>query len=389
MIAQHPNRSTPVGFVFLAFTMAFMVAVSGVSVYAEGRDELIKARIEATAPGVDAAARDTAIARAKRDLVVRLLQTELAAKDLSALEPILDQADGYIQATQLGRHETAQNTTEVEIECYVKRKQILQDTAAFLFPRMAPPPSVFVVIAERIGAGSLLSVAQPGTAENALIERLREQGFEIVDSALIRACCTESDLIRAAQGDVPVAAALAQKSFADIAVFGEAISEAIAEKVGSNVLASKAKVTLRVLRAADGALAEAMARDARVHSVDALDGAQAAFKDACAKLTKDVTTAAVLSVLSAVRRDGITTVTIEAPGNRSRFDLLVEALRRETAGVPIEELFFSETLARVRVSYAGSLGALMKTLTGGLYEGLALDLVKAVEGTIVIRFVSP
>ena len=364
--------------------MAFIVA----SVYAEGRDELIKVRIEATAPGVDAAARDTAIARAKHDIVARLLQTELAAKDLSALETILDRADSYIQATQVCRHETAQNTTEVEIECYVKRKQLLQDTAVFLFPRMTPPPTVFVVMAERIGAAGPLSVAQPGTAENALIERLREQGFEIVDSALVRACCTESDLVRAAQGDVPVAAALAQKSFADIAVFGEAQCEAVSEKMGSNVLANEAKVTLRIVRAADGALAEAMARDARVHSVDALEGAQAALKDACAKLTKDVTTAAVLSVLSAARREGITTVTIEKPGNRSRFDLLVEALRQETAGAPVEELFFSETLARVRVSYAGSLGTLMKTVTGGLYEGLALEPVKAVEGNIVLRFVS-
>lgn len=45
--------------------------------------------------------------------------------------------------------------------------------------------------------------------------------------------------------------------------------------------------------------------------------------------------------------------------------------------------------ARVRMSYAGSLGALMKTVAAGLYEGLALDLVKAVEGTVVLRFVSP
>lgn len=378
-------RSVP----FLTFPIALIVAVSGAPAYAEGRDELIKVRIEASAPGVDLAARDTAIARAKRDLVVRLLQTELAVKDLSALEPILDRADSYIQATQLCRHETAQNTTEVEIECHLKRKQLLQDTATFLFPRMTSPPTVFVLIAERIGADAPLSVAQPGTAENTLIEKLRERGFAIVDSALVRACCTESDLIRAAQGDVPVAAALARKSFADIAVFGEAQCEAVSKKMGSNVLANEAKVTLHILRAADGELIEAMARNARVHSVDAIEGAQAAFKDVCAKLTKDVTTAAVLSVLSAVRREGITTVTLEEPGTRSRFDLFLEALGQETAGVPIEELFFSETLARVRVPYAGSLGALMKTVTAGLYEGLALDPVKAVEGTIVLRFISP
>ena len=355
---------------------------------AADEDEYVKVRIEGTAPGAGVGARQAAVAVAERAAVRQLAEAAVGLRRLSLLNPIVDNAPRYIRSTQLIRYDATSDGVEVEVETFVKRKALLREAARLILPHLPRPPTVLVLIAERIGSDAPLRVDEPGVAETAMVKALRAARLTVTGSDVARACYPAPQLLEMVQGGVELAQHLARHCFAEVAVVGVATSTEGPEPAGGNVFANEASIDVHVLRAADGKLIEALSQEAVVHSVDPLEGGRLAIEDACAKLAADLKLYATLAALGGGDPGGVL-LTVETPGGRERFDLLLAALGEASGGGEVEVLFYTDSLARVRVHYEGLMGPFMDQITTRQYAGRALEIQRAVERDVVVRFVSP
>lgn len=376
-----PGRALPS---FLAAALAILAGQSPASSASE--EELIKVRMEAAALGKGLEARNNAVRNAEREIVTQVLKTAVASEHFPAVQPILDNVPRYIRSTQLLRYETIETETRVEIESLVRRKEILREAAALVLPRLAAPPSVLVLVAERTGGDQPFTLAKGGAAENAILEALRAAGPEVVDTGVVRAYQSEPDLLNAVQGLTDVAAAFARQGFADVVALGETTVTAEPEGTGSAILENKAKVVVRVFRARDGKCINVLSQEALVHSKDPGEGGTAALQDACEKLAPDIATACVIAVTSLAPSTD-TVITVEQPGQRTRWDAFANAVGEAGGGAEVEILFYSDTLARLRVRYTGLMTPFLDRLTKRSYEGTGVEIVKALQRAVTMRFV--
>jgi hypothetical protein len=350
-------------------------------------EEFIKVRLEAKAPGTGIEARLAATRNAQHEILARILKTSLALEDASTIDSLLKAPERYIRSTQLVRYDSVDNETRVEVEVFVNRNQLLKDAAALILPRMPSPPKVLVLVAEQAPANPPLIVAGPGTAEREIGKALAKGSVEVVDPSSVRASHTDAELLAAIKGDNQTAGDFARQGFADVVVLGEAAVSSEPSTSGQAVPGSRGKVTLRVFRARDGKCIDTLTREAVVHSADPAEGAAAAFEDACAKLTEDTVVLCVMAVAGQQHARDELIITLEEPGARSRFDAFTEVLAKAAGAQAPEVLFYSDRLARVRARYAGSMVPLMDALTRNAYEGLTLEVQKALQRDVTMRFV--
>jgi len=351
-------------------------------------DEYIKVRVEATAPGEGAEVRETAVAAAAAKAVWQLAEGAFGPRHLPLLDSILPQALTYIRSMQLIQYDASDDGTYVEVEAFVRRKAFLRDAAALILPHLPRPPTVLVLLAERIGREAPLRVAAPGEAETALSNALREARLNVAGSDVARACYTEAQLLDMIQGGDETMQHLARHAFAQVAVIGLATSTEGPEPAGGNVFANEASIDIHVLRAADGKLIEALSQEGVVHGVDPLEGGRSAIQDACARLAPDLKLYTLLAALGGEDPGGVL-LTVEGPGSPERFQLLLAALGEAGKGGSVEPLFYTPGLARVRVDYQGLMAPFVDRITGRQYAGLALETRRAVEHDLVVRFVEP
>jgi len=369
----------------------------------------IKVRIEAKAPGTGMEARAVATRNAQHAILAQILKTSLAIDDAPTIEPLLQRPERYIRSTQLACYEIVDGETRIQVESFVDRNQLLKDAAALILPRIQPPPKALVLVAQQVGANEPAVASSAATAESEIGKALEKASFEVVDTASVRACHTEAELLAAIKGDSQVAGSFAREGFADVVVLGEATVDAEpsapgkmgrfpisglrggVDRTAGNREASQffrrhGKVTVRVFRGRDGKCIDTLTREAVVHSAIPAEGATAALEDACAKLTEDMVMLCVMAVVGEQARDELV-ITLEEPGTRERLDAFAGVLVKATGSPTVDALLYSDRLARVRVRYAGSMVPLMDILTGNTYEGMALEIQKALKRDVTMRFV--
>ena len=363
----------------ILFALCFLcILVTTLTASATPGDGHIKVRAEATVQGTGLAARDKAIRIAQRQIIAKILEGALAARHVSAAGLILDNAPKYIRSTQVLRQETQENATTLEIESSVNRDQVLRETAEALLPRLAATPSVLLILVEQSGS-------KPGPAERALANALRAEGLSVVDPAEVRERYTEAELLEKTEADLDMAGGFAQEHLVDVVILGKAVTEVGPDERSSNVLACTGKVTLRVFRADDGSFVDEIAQEARVHGVDASEGSACAIQDACEKLSRDAFLFAMLAVLGASPSDTVM-ITIQDPGSHSRVAALTKALTGVAGAGEIEELFYADKLARLRVKYVGPMGALVEAIAASRYDGMSAEVTHVVQRRMKLRF---
>jgi len=361
----------------------FAWAVLSASTAQGAREEMVKVRMEASAPDTGPAAREEAVARAQVEIVADVLKSTLSSEYFALVKSLLDQAARYIRTTQLLRLDIRDGLVHVEVECYVRRGDILKDAAALLLARMPAPPGVLVVVVEPADDAPANTGAR-GKASAALSESLKERGFEIVSVENVRGCHGDDEIVSAAIGDNAVAARFARERFADVVVLGKAEVTSTPEEGSLNLVAATANVTLRLFRASDGKLVDSFTAEALVHGANARAGAEAALQDACAKIAGDIQVAAAIAA-GGTRPSEDVVITIEEPGPEERIREVMKAAAA-FAGQEPELLVCTERLARFLLPYNGAMTPLLDTLVQQKYLGAGLEIRRAIQRNVQMRF---
>jgi hypothetical protein len=352
----------------LAATVASVFCLCAYAAPAEG--ELVL-RMLGNAEGTGFAARAAAVQDAREDVIWEILKTKIASGDLRPFRSMVRSADKYITRVVELHLDSQDGQTRVEIDAYVDIQAVEHDLATLMLPRLATPPTVTCLIALEDDKGELY-LEDPGLAESTLTEGLKNIGL-VPSNHLETAAQFSPDHLRAAlTGDLEKAAAYAKESLADAVVLGIISTERGPDL--DNAGTAKTRVTLdaRIFRGSDGDLLDAFARSAAITGRDPLACQEEAIRDSAQKMLGDITVATVLSVLSTQKRDEVL-ITLHNPGTRSRVEAFMSLLDQDTAVNSIEESFFSERLARLRVGYDGPMAYIVDKLSSHSYENCTIE----------------
>lgn len=369
-----------------AFKVTFALFLSGVACVAEGEDDgLFTVRMEGHAEGVGFAARQTAIENAKHEVVVKVLEAIVASGDLEPFRALLRNASRYIASYDLLRHDPSDDATRVEIDAQVREAALRRDVAAIMLPRLPQPPTVLLLVGERIGADCIVAAPDLGVSETVLREGLAKLGLKVQGAAAAGEYYSQAQLIEIVTGDVELGGRFARGSLADAVIIGTAVTDIEEGPAGTNVQRNKAAVSLRVFRGVDGNMTEALTATAAVYSLDPTEGGEQAVQDACAKLVGDAAVAAIITVLG-IQTANQVLVSVEGPRSRDCLAPIIATLEGDSAIEAVDELYFSEKLARLRVTYDGPMSHLVALLTPGPYCGRTLGVRHVVGRTITVAF---
>ncbi len=386
--SKYPERRYPhpcfTQCLFGALTLAVLYHLGHIpSARAALEDELIRVRMESSAIGTGLPVRNAAVKNAEHAVLVQVLESIVGEGAMPKVASLLEQPSRYVYSTRVLRHEQSAGTTTVEIETFVRRKALETQAAELLARRLPWPPKALVLVAERIGKDGAFSVAEDGVGQTALSEALHKNHIAIADRSALRERYSDADLIGRVQGDLEVARQFAQENLVDVVLLGEAIAETELSPSGANVYRNKATVTVRLIRARDGKLLEAIAQESVVHSANPAEGGAQAIQDACTKLRHAITVRTVLAAVGAGPRDDVI-LTIKDLGSRARLDEVMRVLS-ESAGVEaVEELYCAEAEACLRVKYNGPMAPFVDNLTLRDYPGFSLEAQRVVARDMTV-----
>lgn len=352
----------------LALVLAALAAGAPVAAAAEGEFVL---RMIGRAEGTGFAARHQALQAARQEVIWEILKSKIASRELRPYRVMVRNADSYIIRTVELHIDTAGGQTRVEIDAYVDIRALEQDLAAMAKPRLATPPVIACLVAEKAADGAL-SLDGGALAERKLVEGLEKLELDARPHEEIAIEFPDAALRRALGGDRDRAAAYARETLADAVVLGVITVNREADQDDAGTARTRATLEARVFRGSDGDLLEVFARSAAITGNDPAACREEAVGDAAMKMLGDITVATVLSVLGAQQRDELL-ITLLNPGTEERMELFLGLLARDGAVHSIEESYFSERSARVRVGYEGPMSYLVDLVRDKLYDGRRLE----------------
>ena len=352
-----------------------------------GAPQLLTVRVSGFAEGIGVTARDNAIFHAQQEAVRNYLTSITHSEDIYPLRPILRNAQRYVAAYDLLRHDIRETETRVELDVQLFEKALRQDFATIMLPRMPRTPKVLLVIGEKIGKDTIVGVTDFGVSETVLKEGLERLRLEVAGVDSIDAYYSLEELMDVVLGDVEVGRRFALGQLADVVVLGAALTETEGEAVEGLVQRHRAKVELRLFRVKDGKMTDALTAVASVHSADRTSGTEQAVQDACKKLLGDTTVSAVLSVVGTEpMRDVL--LTIPEPGSPKRLEQLTAVLQSIPGVYAVQRVVDIKKLARFRVNFEGSMMTLADTLCNAAYEGARLEIKRAVDRSLEACFIA-
>jgi hypothetical protein len=357
----------------LAATAASVICLFGEA--APGEGELVL-RMLGNAEGTGFTSRHAALQDARQDVIWEILKSKIASGDLRPFRSMVRNADKYITRVVELHLDSEGGQTRVEIDAYVDIQAVEHDLAALMLPRLATPPTVACLIALEDETGELF-FESPGLAETTMVDGLKKLGVVPQSHLETAAQFAPEELRVVLTGDLENAAAYAKETLADAVVLGIVSIERGPDLDEGGTAKTRATLDVRVFRGSDGDLLEVFSRSAAITGKDAVACREEAITDTATKMLGDITVSTVLSVLSTQKKDEVL-ITLHNPGSRSRVEALMGLLGQDTAVNSIEESFYSERLARLRVGYEGPMAYIVDRISTHTYDGATVEVQQVI-----------
>lgn len=354
---------------------ALAASASLVDARAEGEFVL---RMVGRAEGSGFTAHHNALQAAKQEVIWEILKSKVASgHSLRPYRVMARNADAYIDRVAELHVDTDGGLTRVEIDAYVNIHALEQDLASTAKPRLAKPPVISCLIGEEDPNG-LISIDGNGLTEKALVDGLKKLELDARGHRESTVQYSDADLHAVLTGDVDRAAAYARETLADAAVVGIVRLQREADQDQGGTAKTRATLEVRVFRGSDGDLLEVFARSAAIIGNDAEACREEAASDVADKLLGDITVTTVLSVLSSQKQDEVL-ITLLNPGTEERIRLLLGLLEQDPAVHSVQEAYFSERSARVRVGYDGPMSYLVDLIRDKSYDGWVIEIQEVID----------
>lgn len=375
-MARGYGHTRAIPLLMLITLAASAASVFSIPAYAAPAEGELVLRMIGNAEGTGFAARHAALEDARQEVIWEILKTKIASGDLRPFRSMARSAEKYITRMEELHLDSDGGQTRVEVDAYVDIQAVEHDLATLMLPRLATPPTVTCLIAVEDEKGELY-LQDPGLAETTMVDGLKKLGITPTTHLETAAQQSPESLRAALTGDLEKAASYVKETLADAVVLGIVSIERGPALDRGGTAKTRATLDARIFRGNDGDLLEVFARSAAITGKDATACQEEAISDTVTKMLGDITVTTVLSVLSTQKKDEVM-ITLHNPGSRSRVEALVMLLDQDSAVNSIEESFFSERLARLRVGYEGPMAYIVDQISSHSYEDWTVEVQQVI-----------
>ena len=289
--------------------------------------------------GDKAQARDVATQDALRNAVEQVTGAVISSSTMveNAMvveDNIYSKAKGYIKNYSIISEGEADGglSYNVKVKALVRSGAIKEDMADII--RGAGNPKLMVLITEtNVGSSAIGGIdAQLGTAENTIIEAMRNKGFDFVDPETAEKSIRRDKALAALDGDAQAAAFIGERAGAEVIITGKSFAKeaTVANDMLGGMKSIQATVSVKAFNTDDGRILVSKVETGRAVHIEEITGGTKAIEQASLKLADYLAD----EIVKKFTRGG-NTVTLNVTG-ASNYDLyqeLVNVLKYEVRGV--------------------------------------------------------
>mgnify|MGYP001294673103 CR=1 FL=1 len=319
-----------------------IVAVAMAFSLSYAQDELREITTDGTASVLNndkAMARDVAIQDALRNAVEQVTGAVVSSSTvvenaMTVEDNIYAKAKGYVKAYSVLSEGEADNgmTYNVKIKAQVRAGAIKEDIGDIL--RGAGNPRLMVLITEQnIGQTQYSGLdVNLNVAENAIMESMRNKGFEFVDQETIERNMRKDKALAAMQGDDQAAAFIGDRAGAEVIITGKSFAKeasGVSDMLGG-MKSMQATISVKAINTDDGRVLVSKSQSDKTVHIDEVAGGTKAIEMASNKVADYLADEIVKKFTR-----GSNTVTLNVTGitDYQMYTDLVNILKYEIRGI--------------------------------------------------------
>ncbi len=351
-----------------------------------------------------AIARDQAIQDALRKAVEQavgtLVSSETMVQNFQTLnDKIYTQTQGYIQNYRILSETPGTNVHQVMIQATVAIGDLEKDlqTLGFLLGQVGKPRIMILVAEQQIGQqyynywwGTHRGAqADLNVAENTIMDRFREKGFDVVDHQAQAGNIKVPPAFQVVELSNQNAITLGKQVDAEIVLIGKALARSVGSIAGTSMKSVQANISMRAIQIDNARVLSSGNENAAAVHIDEVTGGVEAIKKASAKMSAKMmddilknfqkrvgaTTTVQLIVLGLVDANDI-----------RRFKTSVLGQVRGVEG--IHERSFSESMVKMDLDVRGSAQSISQEISRKTFPDFAVKVIRSTWNTLEVQ-VSP
>jgi hypothetical protein len=289
--------------------------------------------------GDKAMARDVAIQDALRNAVEQVTGAVISSNTLveNAMvveDNIYSKAKGYVKSYSVASEGEADGglTYNVKVKALVREGAIKEDMADII--RGAGNPKLMVLISEsNVGQSAIGGIdANLGTAENTIIETMRNKGFDFVDPETAEKAIRRDKALAALEGDAQAASYIGERAGAEVIITGKALAKeaTVANDMLGGMKSIQATVSVKAFNTDDGRVLVSKVETGRAVHIEEIVGGTKAIEQASQKLADYMAE----EIVKKFARGGNTvTLNVTGASNYDFYTNFVNTLKYEIRGV--------------------------------------------------------
>jgi hypothetical protein len=351
-----------------------------------------------------AIARDQAIQDALRKAVEQavgtLVSSETMVQNFQTLnDRIYTQTQGYIQKYRVLSETPGSNVHTVTIQATVAIGDLEKDLQAlgFLLGQVGKPRIMILVAEQQIGRDSLNYWWGPGrgaqanlnVAENTIMDRFREKGFDIVDPQAQAGSIKVPPALQVADLSNQNAITLGKQVDAEIVIIGKALARSVGSIAGTSMKSVQANISMRAIQIDNARVLSSGNQNAAAVHIDEVTGGAEAIKKASVKISDKMMDDILKNFQKRV--GATTTVSLVVFGLAGADDIrkFKTSVLGQVRGVEgIHERSFSENMVKMDVDVRGSAQSISQDMSRKTFPGFAVKVIRSTWNTMEIQ-VSP
>ncbi|MBU1356300.1 MAG: hypothetical protein KJ620_07000 [Candidatus Edwardsbacteria bacterium] len=377
--------------------LLFMVAVAMVFSLSYAQDELREITTDGTASVLNndkAMARDVAIQDALRNAVEQVtgavISSSTVVENAMVVEDnIYAKAKGYVKAYSVLSEGEADNgmTYNVKVKAQVRAGAIKEDIGDIL--RGAGNPRLMVLITEQnIGQTQYSGLdVNLNVAENAIMENMRNKGFEFVDQETMERNMRKDKAMAALQGDNTAAAFIGDRAGAEVIIVGKSFAKeasGVSDMLGG-MKSMQATVSVKALNTDDGRVLVSKSQSDKTIHIDEVAGGTKAIEMAANKVADYLADEIVKKFTR-----GSNTVTLNVTGitDYQMYTDLVNILKYEIRGIKgVSEREMAGSTGLIEVDTKFNSGQLASELLYKTFPNFRVRIISRTANKINLKLV--
>jgi len=350
--------------------------------------------------GDRAVARDNAINDALRKAVEQAVGTMVSSETLvqnfqTLNDRIYTQTQGYIQNYKILGESPGPDLHRVTIQAAVAMGDLQKDLQGLgiLLGQVGKPRIMILIAEQNIGQQYYTywwghergEQADLTVAENTIMDRFREKGFDFVDHNVQSKNIKVSPAFRMVDLNDPAAITLGQQADAEVVIVGKALAKSVGSIAGTAMKSVQANISLRAIQTDNGRVLSSGTEHAAAVHIDEITAGAEALRKASVKISDKMIDDIIKNFQKRV--GGTTLVQLTVTGLSGHPDLLKfkNILQSQVRGVEgVHERSFAGNVAKMDVDLKGSAQSLSEELSRKNFNEFVVKVVSSTWNTVEV-----